>query len=141
MKHSFMKQRSIYLSAQRLTTRGRPMMKCYASLIAVTRFHVVIKRVYIHLLPCTNNNAIHGSIIIRHSLCEPYTPKKRDDYGALTQNSHDRSSAFFHKPFYDGRNGIFYSKEQQDAETIYISFMSSDFDFLCLLLINYWLVP
>lgn len=107
-KHSLMKRtrKSIYLTNQCLTTRGRPMTKCYASLIAITRFHIAIKRVYTHLFPCTNNNAIRGSIIARHSLCEPYTPKERDGYGALTQNSHDRSSAFFRILFYS-RNGIF----------------------------------
>lgn len=87
--------RSVCLSNQRLTTRGRPVTKRYASLIAITRFHVAIKRVYARLFPCTNNNALRGSIVARHLLCEPRTSKRRGGYGALTQNSHDRSFIFF----------------------------------------------
>jgi len=88
-------------SNQRLTTRGRPVTKRYASLIAITRFHVAIKRAYARLFPCTNNNALHGSIVARHLLCESRTLKRRDGYRALTQNSHDRSFIFFSIPFYD----------------------------------------
>lgn len=96
-KRSFVERtrRSVCLSNQRLTTRGRPVTKRYASLIAITRFHVAIKRVYARLFPCTNNNALRGSIVARHLLCEPRTSKRRGGYGALTQNSHDRSFIFF----------------------------------------------
>lgn len=106
-KHSLMKRtrKSIYLSDQRLMTRARPMTKCYASLIAITRFHIAIKRVYIHLFPCTNNNAIRGSLLLSGTYCVNRTLKERDAYGALTQNSHDRS--FFRISFYGNRNGIF----------------------------------
>lgn len=144
-KHSFMKQRSIYLSDQCLTTRGRPMMKCYASLIAITRFHIAIKRVYTHLSPCTNNNAIHGSIIIWHSLCEPYTPKKRDDYmGPWLRIPMTDPPPFFAICFYDGRNGIFYSKrsnKMQERFTSHLYQVTSISSVSSCDNRNYWLIP
>lgn len=68
---------STCLSNQHLTTRGRPVTKCYASLIAITRFHVTIKRVYARLFPYTNNNALRGSIVAWHLLCELRRQRER----------------------------------------------------------------
>lgn len=110
-------QGSVCLSNQRLTTRGRPVTKRYASLIAITRFHVAIKRVYARLFPYTNNNALRGSIVARHLLCEPRTSKRRGGYGALTQNSHDRSFIFFCI--------LFYSDSSKIRNTTYIGMIYS----------------
>jgi len=66
-------QGSVCPSDQRLTTRRRSVTRCYASLIAITRFHIAIKRMYVRLIPDNQQSTLGGSIVAWHLSCEPCT--------------------------------------------------------------------
>lgn len=94
--------RFVRLSDQRLATRGRWVAKRYASLIAITRFCIAIKRVYARSFSRATDNAPRSTIVTRGTHCVNYTyihRRRGGSYGALTRNSHDRSSTFFCIPF------------------------------------------